>query len=201
MPPQDEINNKDVFLWALFRLGGQTDFVDVEDIYIRCFDLAPRRFSWRTKEIPDLKKCAKALRDTEAMQPPLLVKTEDSYCRKLTVEGQQWIEDNTPRLTTGLEGDRIVQEPKSRPNSRLLAPIEKSDLFAAWRATAVVPDEKWRIAELFRCAPDSPLDVWRKRMQSLRGIAYAAEKRHVLEFLDALETTHPHWFKESVDVQ
>lgn len=59
----EPVTNSDVFLWALFELGGGDDFVDVEAVYIRAFQLAPLRLSWRTRDdLPDLKKCSKALR-------------------------------------------------------------------------------------------------------------------------------------------
>jgi len=93
MSQVQEATNWEVFLWALYRLGGATEFIEVEDIFLKCFQLAPNRFSWRTREnLPDYKKCSKALRDAEAKQPHFLVKTGDGFKRQLTVEGQKWIE-------------------------------------------------------------------------------------------------------------
>jgi hypothetical protein len=71
----DPVTNSDVFLWALYELGGADEFVDVEAAFFRAFELAPLRLSWRTRpDLPDLKKCSKALRDAENRKPRLLVK-------------------------------------------------------------------------------------------------------------------------------
>ena len=68
------------------------------------FELAPMQFCWRTRQdLPDLKKCSKALRDAEARTPALLAKSSDRYKRQLTPEGFRWIEENQARLEAGLE--------------------------------------------------------------------------------------------------
>ena len=36
-------SNQDLFLWALFLLGGADRDVDVEEIYLKCFEIAPSR--------------------------------------------------------------------------------------------------------------------------------------------------------------
>ena len=66
-PPSMNANNQDLFVWSLFLLNGGSEWVDVEDIYLKSFELAPERLSWRTRrDIPDYKKCAKALQSVEA---------------------------------------------------------------------------------------------------------------------------------------
>ena len=41
--------------------------MDVEEIYLKCFEIAPARLGWRTRpEIPDYKKISKALQSVEA---------------------------------------------------------------------------------------------------------------------------------------
>ncbi len=66
-PPSDQPNNQDVFVWALYLLGGADRGVDVEEIYLKCFELAPARLGWRTRpDLPDYKKASKALQSIEA---------------------------------------------------------------------------------------------------------------------------------------
>ena len=98
------IPKAEIFVWALFRLGGASKFVDVEEVYVAAFELAPLQFCWRTRrDLPDLKKCSKALRDAEARTPPLLAKSSDRYKRQLTPEGFRWVEENQTRLEAELE--------------------------------------------------------------------------------------------------
>lgn len=196
MTPAEEIANWEIFLWVLQRLGGSTGLVDVETVFYDCFQVAPQRFSWRTRaDLPDYKKCSKALRDAEARKPRLLVKTGDSFKRQLTVEGQQWVEANQGRLQRLLESGRVIQEPKHRPRARHLAEVERSAEFLQWQTAGVLPDEKWRGAELLLCSPDSDPRIWRDRLDVLRSGAYAGGKSDVLRFLEELVEAHHTWFE------
>lgn len=195
MSPADDIANWEIFLWALSQLGGGSEFVDIEDISLRCFKVAPARFGWRTKpELPDYKKCAKALQEAEIRRPRMLVKTLDSFGRQLTAEGQRWIEANTKRLSQLLHAGIPVPEPKRRPTSRMLAEIERSEPFVLWEQTGTIPNEKWRMADVLRCSPDSSPATWMARLESARAVAYSAEKEKILRFLDAVALDHPEWF-------
>jgi hypothetical protein len=190
----EPVNNSDVFLWALYELGGADDFVDVERAFIKAFDLAPLRLSWRTRpDLPDLKKCSKALRDAEGRKPRLLVK-KGAEMRRLTVEGQRWIEENFDRLAEALGSDRVVRAPLTRAPSRLVGEALRSPVFAMWRETGVMTEEKWRVAEVLRCSPDSSRTVFRDRLETLRGAAYSAGRNDALDFLDALAKERADWF-------
>lgn len=195
MSPAPEIPNWNLILWALHELGGSHDFVDIEDVFLKCFELAPRRLSWRTKpSLPDYKKCAKALQEAEVRRPPLLVKTGDSFGRQLSVQGQKWVNANADRLRAQLQSGQVVQEPKRRPGSRMLAEAEQAIAFAEWLDQRTIPKEKWRMAELLRCSPDSNIAVWRNRLAHLRAAAHAAGHNELLEFLDVVAATHTDWF-------
>jgi hypothetical protein len=92
-PPSPEANNQDVFVWALYLLGGADRDVDVEEIYLKCFELAPARLGWRTHpEIPDYKKTSKALQSIEATTHVGLLHRPHKYSRRLTLEGIKWVE-------------------------------------------------------------------------------------------------------------
>ena len=117
---KQEATNWEIFVWVLHELGGSVTFVDIEDVFFRCFEVAPNRFSWRTRrDLPDYKKCSKALRDAESRRPALLVKTANAFKRQLTVEGQQWISVHQRNLEGLLGTGRVVQEPKQRPTAPL----------------------------------------------------------------------------------
>lgn len=190
----EPVTNSDVFLWALFELGGSDKFVDVENAFIRAFELAPLRLSWRTRsDLPDLKKCSKALRDAEGSEPKLLVK-QGPEMRRLTVEGQKWIEDHFDRLAESLGDSRVVQAPRTRTPSRLVAQALQSEVFQQWHESGSTAAEKWRVAQMLRCSPDSSRVVWLERLEGLRAAAYSAGRLDALRFLDALAHEHPEWF-------
>ena len=194
MNAKREPSNQEIFLWALYRCGGASHFVDVEDVFEKCFELAPERFSWRTREIPDSNRAAHALRDAEAKYVGLLLKTADGLKRRLTVEGQKWIETRRTRFLDALESSRLVREPRTRPKARLLASVECSNLFRAWQSADEVPSKKWQMAELLRCSPDSNVEIWRNRIQALRSAAYDSQQKDILRFLDETMKVNPEWF-------
>lgn len=195
MTPVDDIANWEIFVWALAELDGAHRMVDVEEVFVRCFEIAPLRFAWRTRaDLPDYKKCSKALRDAEARRPALLIKTGDRFGRRLTVAGQEWVAASQPRRQTHFATGRNVSEPRQRPRSKLLNEVEDSELFQQWIDAAVIPSEKWRVADLLKCSPDSSQRIWTERFQTLRSAAFVAEKTEILRFLDDLKSAHPDWF-------
>ncbi len=190
----NEVANWEIFLWALYQLGGASQFIDIEDVSLECFRIAPSHFRWRTKkDLPDYKKCAKALQEAEARRPQKLIKSSDAYARQLTAEGQKWIEINSPRLTQILNSGIPVPEPKIRPTSRMMAEIERSELFVQWKEIGKIPQEKWQMADLLHCSPDSSPAIWTARLESARGIAYESDKKSIMQFLDAVTLAHPDW--------
>jgi hypothetical protein len=195
MTAVEEVANWEIFVWALSELDGAHRMVDVEEVFFRSFEIAPRRLSWRTRpDLPDYKKCAKSLRDAEARRPALLIKTGDRFGRQLTVAGQEWVAANAERLRAQFATGPSVSEPRQRPSSRMLAEVEESDLFQQWMEGSPAPSEKWRVADLFRCSPDSSQRIWVERLQTLRSAAFAANRNHLLRFLDQLQSLHPDWF-------
>lgn len=189
------VANWEIVLWSLGSLGGAVSLIDVEDVFLRCFDLAPTRFSWRTRAtIPDAKKCHKALQEAESREPRLLVKTPDGYRRQLTVEGQSWLEFNTPRLVQILGPDPDPRELDTRQAQRLLDAAESASVFRVWMETGNIETERWRLAELFRCLPDSSVEVWHLRLQTLRSAAHAGHRSSLLDFLAEVEQGVPSLF-------
>jgi hypothetical protein len=195
MSANEDLANWEIFVWALNELGGGNTMIDVEEVFIRCFEIAPRRFCWRTRPaLPDYKKCSKALSDAEARRPALLIKTGDTFGRQLTVAGQQWVDSNDHRLRPLLGFGRNISEPRQRPRSKMLAEVERSEIFQQWKQHFSFQAEKWRVADLLRCSPDSSHRIWSDRLQTLRSAAYAAKKSEVLSFLDSLQKSNPDWF-------
>lgn len=189
-----ELVNWEILVWALYLLGADSGLIDIEDAYVKCFEIAPNRFSWRTKPYPDSKKCNKALQEAEIRDPKLLTKTTDGWKRQLTVEGQEWVKNNTHRIGKLLGRDHVVQEPKQRPAAKLLIELERSVEYNAWHARGVMPQEKWKFAELLHCSSDSDISVWRNRIEMLRSTANKAGKKKVLQFLDEVVKCFPEWF-------
>ena len=195
MSPIDDISNWEIFLWALFRLEGSTKFVDIEDIALECHKIAPSRFSWRTKPgLPDYKKCTKALQEAEIRSPKLLLKTQDTFGRQLSEEGQRWIEKNHGRLSYIFRSGKSIPEPKNRPSRKLLTEIERNNIFVLWKEKNELPNEKWQMADILFCSPDSNKKIWLDHLESLKAVAYSSKNIDVLNFLNEICKIHPDWF-------
>jgi len=186
-PPSSEANNQDVFVWALYLLGGADRDVDVEEIYLRCFDLAPARLGWRTHpDLPDYKKAAKALQSVEASTHIGLVHKPHKFSRRLTLAGVHWVElykeileENYSRLP--------VMASKSKNNyERLRQEILKSRAWQIFKVEQEVHDIADAAAAL-QCSPASPQSTWQSRVNSLKRASDVLKDKELMEFAELLD--------------
>jgi hypothetical protein len=194
-------SNADLFLWALALAGGRDGYVDIEDVYWKCFELAPKRFGWRTRpELPDLQKISVARRDAikkQASAKAELIAAQETDVRagrpvpaynwRLTAAGVEWIERYTDRLTQ-LYGGGAVPAPPRRPDEARLRVVREAPAFRSWRATHGLEVEIWELADLLECSPSSTREVWDLRLDTLQQLARQAEDQELKEFVDAVRT-------------
>lgn len=191
----EAIANNDVILWALYELGGADQFVDVEDVFLKAFEIAPRRFCWRTRpDLVDYKKCSLALGELGRRIPRPLI-NQGEYMRMISIEGQQWIEENFERLAEELGKDRDVRATRRRSTGRLLSQVVRSPVYIAWLSDGEMTAEKWKVAELLKCAPDNAKSVFQERVNTLKSAAYSAGQSEVLAFLEQLVNDRKEWFE------
>ena len=169
-PPNEEPNNQDVFIWALYLLGGGDHDVDVEEVYLKAFELAPARLGWRTHpEIPDYKKTAKALQSIEAKTHVGLVHRTSAYLRRLTVAGVQWTEAYKGLLERNYEGDQPVRPAASNEHERRRRNLKASKAYVEFEL-GNEPD-LFDLADAFECSAASPANVWKGRLEEARRSA------------------------------
>ena len=132
MNAKARLDNPDVIPLALYQLGGVGRYIDIEDIFMKCYELAPERFAWRKYEVPNYKIAAKALSDFEDKHPGVLIRTPDGLQRQLSAEGVKWVRRRLPVLSK-LISDAVRQPPSRRPSQRLLNEISNHELFASYR--------------------------------------------------------------------
>ena len=193
MTRKPRVDNPDIIPFALHELGGAGQFIDVEDIFLRCFDVAPERFRWRKHLIANYKTLSKALRDFEGRHPDLLLKTEDGLSRQLSKEGIDWVK---ARLDLFRE---VLSQPGANPPTRrreqkLLNEFASHRLVRAFEKGSLESLHKYEAADLLLCAPDSPIAVWKERLETYRSAATAAGRPNLVEFLDYLRSNKPEWF-------
>lgn len=187
-PPSDSANNQDVFLWALYVLGGADRDIDVEDIYLKCFEMAPARLGWRTQpHLPDYKKTSKALQSVEATTHLGLINRPHQYSRRLTIDGIKWVEAYKSIL------ERVYSK-------QIVAASANTNLFERTRQ-AIIESSSWAVflsnpglldiadlAALMRCTATSPQETWNSRILDLRRAAEVLQDELLADFADAVET-------------
>jgi hypothetical protein len=168
--PSSAHNNADLLIWSAFLLGAHGKWIDVEDLYLKAFELAPARLSWRTRaEIPDYKKCAKALQELEdpnRSEHLGLLSKQGSYQRKLTEKGYMWCKQYESHLS-GLYSGNVVPAALNQESSRIIRQIETSEVFKRFTGEGILSIDIWEIAEAMRCMPDSTLSVWADRIDAV----------------------------------
>ncbi len=193
MSAKYKIDNPDLIPFALYELGGAGQFIDVEDVFVHCFKLAPERFRWRKHDLPNYKTLSKALRDFEGRHPTALLKTEDGLSRQLSKEGLDWVVARVDQFRHVL-GKPGTNPPTRRREHKLLNEFAAHPLVRQFEAGARVLLSKYEVADLLLCAPDSPTPIWRERLETLRSATTAAGRPNLVSFLDYLSTQHSDWF-------
>ncbi len=89
---EKDLTNAQLIIVAVAELGGVANTVDIEDIAIRAYELAPTRFSWRKyPDKIDLRVVQYALKDACAKKETPLIKGSVKRGYMLTTAGLEWI--------------------------------------------------------------------------------------------------------------
>ena len=177
-----QVNNQDVFVWALHLLGGANKEVDVEDVYLKCFELAPARLGWRTRpDIPDYKKISKALQSVEAKSHVGLVQKLDQYHRRLTSDGVRWIEEHETELRERYSGREAVPASAStNMHEKLRRRVKEHKVWDTDLTNIVL------IADALECSPVSPKNVWQSRLISVERAGQVLQDDSLTQFSERL---------------
>ena len=175
-PPSGQPNNQDVFIWALYLLGGSENEVDVEDIYLKAFELAPARLSWRTRpELCDYKKTSKALQSVEATTHVGLVLKTHSLARKLTADGVLWVEQFKPLLEQTYLNSPVAAAATNIHEKRRKS-IKETSTWSRYFQNQEF--DFFELAEALECSTGSPKKIWISRIDALAtaGLVLSDEK-------------------------
>ena len=183
----NRVSNSELFVWALYLLGGADRDVDVEEIYLKCFEIAPARLSWRTRtDLPDYKKTAKALQsvesDTDFIQRP------HKYARRLTNSGIQWVEVNKKQLENHYGRNNVPPPETNRylQQSRLIKNHEVWQHFKGRNYESVLH----LVADALECSPASPENIWQSRFADLERISTLLNDSEIADFAKYARTVH-----------
>jgi hypothetical protein len=193
MNKRSNVDNLDIIPFAVFKLGGVGVFVDVEDVFVCSYKLAPERFGWRKHRYPNYKILSKALRDFESRYPNYLIKTADGLSRQLSAEGLEWLKDRLTDFERALNVPG-VNPPVRRPIQRMLNDLANNPFVQRFLAGEMLDVRKHEVADVLLCSPDAHADVFRERMQTYRAAAKHGGRLELLRFLDYLCEQYSDWF-------
>lgn len=186
-PPSGQANNQDIFVWALYVLGGADRDVDVEDIYLKSFEMAPARLGWRTRpEIPDYKKTSKALQSIEDKTHVGLIHRPHKYSRRLTSAGVCWVEDYKELLENLYSKSNVEASLATNVYERARHEIKTSSV---WQQFLLSPSSivLVEVAPVLKCSAASPRSVWSGRINELRRAADVLKDADLHAFANAVE--------------
>lgn len=186
----DELSNRDIVLYVLHHLGGWQKRVHTEDIALKCYELAPSRFSWiKHPEYPDLSSVYYALGDAKKPKYGALVKGESEKTRTsiggwmLTADGIKWIEANKERVEKYLGehkpiGDRL-------PADRRLKELLRSAAFKKFKAYGEQAEiSHAEFAESLVCTVNTRSEVLNDRLEQLYSIAEKLKKEGAKNYVN-----------------
>lgn len=175
----------------MYQLGAADRWIDVEEVYLKTFELAPARLSWRTRpDIPDYKKCAKALQELEDPRRSDhlgLVDKNGAYERRLTTTGTSWCLEHADVLTALYSGG-VVPSASGQGDSRKIRTVTGTDAYLSWKDTGEMTSTIWELADAFRCTGDSPASIWRARLDDHLRAAERNAHRELAEFIQEART-------------
>lgn len=197
--------NRELVVYALHLLGGDTKQVHTEDIALKCHELFPSSFSWtKYPEHPDKDIVRLALRDARktiygalvdgrsGLGKGRLTKTQREPASDgwmLTEKGLAWLKERGGEVEA-LIGSGQVREHR-RQLLRQLKRIEQHNLFERFREDGSrFGPSIGELADLLRCRVDAEPHVWQKRLDSLRRKAQVAEQADLLSFVELCEQAY-----------
>lgn len=142
------LSNVDIVTIALFQLGGSTSAIDIEDIAVYAFKLAPDRFSWRKypKQI-SLQDVRFALENAQRPQSGYVFGgTEGGWM--LTESGHDFAKQNTGRLSlrsnSGKKREPLSEQRWRRSEKSRILRTEAFQKFRHSRQSEITSQDAWQ---------------------------------------------------------
>jgi hypothetical protein len=188
-----ELNNLEISLFALYKLGGITQKVHTEKIAFECFNLAQERFSWRLKEFnkfPDKSPVRFALEQAKKEEYGNLVigKAGGDFAGseregwRFTPVGAKWIKENEERIAKVLKQER--PEFPQREAERFIRHLKSDFAFTKFKKDGNLENiSKYNFSDLLNCPPDADLEIKKQKFVTLQTTAELIKDNEIINFL------------------
>jgi len=189
---KDILSDKDIAVYALYLLGGWQKRIHTEDIALKCYELAPSKFSWvKYPQFPDPTPARFALEAAKKVKNGALVKGESERKRTprniggwmLTADGIKWASANMKRIEEYLGKHRPTGE--RLPAHRKLKALTESSSFRKFRVHGEQADiSHAEFAESLLCTVNTKAHVLKDRLEQLHSIAEELNRDDVKSYVD-----------------
>lgn len=189
---KDSLNDRDITLYALYLLGGWQKRIHTEDVALKCYELAPSKFSWvKYPQHPDLAPARFALEAAKKPKNGALVKGESERKRTvqsiggwmLTKEGVQWISGNKARIEQYL-GRRVPMGVRLLGDRKLKELLESTAFgkFMAFGAQADISHTEF--VESLICTVNTKKEILHDRLDQLYSTAERLRREEIKNYVN-----------------
>jgi hypothetical protein len=186
-PPSDTANNQDALVYALYLLGGADRDIDVEDMFLKCHELAPARLSWRTRpDLPDYKKVSKALQSVEASTHYGLFHHTNQYARRLTLDGVRWVETYLETLKKVYSTKPVEASKATNMHERKRQEIKNGDIWPVFKSEPFSLSKE-DFAAVLQCSAASSETTWKSRIHDIKRAADVLQDDELMQFANFVE--------------
>ena len=184
-PPLERLSNPQIAALALYLLGGATARQHQEDVAVKCYELAPRRFGWEKYEYPDTDRAGDALRKAKQSRNGALATGDKRAGWLLTPEGIDWAAEHGGLASDGVASGASVL---GAAEDRELRQLRSHRLFEAWRAGGEAVTV-FQAADAVGLPADAPVPSVARRIDELTGAARAGKRQDMEGFLGWLKAS------------
>jgi len=181
MPNAEAPTLTDYVLLALLNLGGDAAMVDVEDLAVEAFRLAPQRFRWRKYDHPSLETVRVALKDLNKGGTATVLSSASGHERMLTAPGAERARSVVARLGSAT-APREDEALRRRTNAEL-ARVEAHPAYARWRANGWSAIDAVDLADMVRCPVSTPPAAFLSRVRRMEAEAARWQRGELQQFM------------------
>lgn len=191
---EGKLSDIDIVLYTLYMLGGWQERVHTEDIALKCYELAPTKFSWvKYPQYPDSMAVWYALGDAKKTRYGSLVVGGSERKRgsgkdkfggwRLSEKGIIWIKQNLNRIEEALKGS--VSPDNRLQADRRIKTLINSKAFAKYLAKGEKADiSHAEFAESLTCTVNTKPEILAERLQQLYSSADILKQNKVKQYIE-----------------
>lgn len=188
------ISNVDIAVFALYLLGGVGRKVHLEEIAVKCHEMAAGRFAFelqKYKHYPDKRTVFYALADARKEKSGVLVEGFGSRAAggekfQITERGVKWMKQNEGRIAPELNVASSIA-PKQEVH-RILRAVKGEAAFKKFRTGGVADLSVYDLTDFLGCSFETSPSAVRQKFAEMKAKADLVDDAEISAFLRACES-------------